>query len=831
MHADDSAMSNDVRLLLGDVSREHAKLTIDDQGYAFMEVLGANGLWHNDKLILPDSPPTPWPLSEGDVLRISKHTFSFSYAPKPKQQSSCSPLDTSAQTSSCEAPEELTEPSSSSTPSTANHKAAKQKETGTPTRKSARIQARASMPSLRHGWTPENNMRSVPLTQPTTTSVQHRLDLASPSVARRPQETVSVVDMSKKHSLTPSEEGYSALQDTACSIKARETDACTVPPSPAKQDMSQDMDMSNVAAASKEAPQDDAWDDVDENDEPVSMESVGLSRMETVLWESELISEPPSASTPSSAGPRYPMAKLRKSGGASPLVWSPSKSRKVSLRTATLLKRSAQLPILPIPETTRRAPTPSLRAEKEAERAPYSSGSQDMDMSSTVLAQDADTSSHDEESEVEQSYELQVQTDTLSEEAQVMPPDAVSTPRESPSAPQAVPRTFFTPQLEKAQNPAHRRLSLENTRPSAKVATPGLKHKSSWQWLKGMLSPGKRDSVQAPVANTSGESDTKLDEATSMEGATSQNDQDTKHAQVTDESDNDEFYDTDDEMAGKNEEETDVTSMQESSIPALSSPLVHPPAPTSSHEPQTPSHTRDTDISPTPDMHMLKHVFAEPKPAMSAESAMADFRHLVYKNERNAESASDISLRSPWAALEKEAQESRKTTQPVTDMGPVQNKQRLTGVNRPSPYMPMSTNRLGIQQRVQKDATQHVGTDVGAISERPVRSVSRKEPYVPVRRQLPPRNAVITSRIGSLSTTATRISAAAGGPSKENLQKGHAETSAGAPAHPGRTTTSIPVARPAGAKSSSTSLPHQYKRPTRAMDSRKNLRSLDKRAS
>ncbi|WFD21503.1 hypothetical protein MEQU1_000155 [Malassezia equina] len=693
-------MSNDVRLLLGDVSREHARLRIDDQGYAFMEVLGVNGLWHNDKLILPDSPPTPWPLSEGDVLRISQHTFSFSYAPKPKQQSSCAPLDTSTQASLCVAPEERTELSSSSppttmSPSTANHKAAKQKETGTPTRRSARIQARASMPSLRHGRTPEKNLRPVPLTQQTTTSVQHRLDLASPCVARRPQETVSVVDLSKNRSPTPSKEGYSALQDTACSMEAQETDACTVSPSPTKQDdMSQDMDMSNVAAASKEAPQDDAWDDVDENDEPASMESVGLKRMETVLWESELISEPPSASTPSSSWPRYPMAKLRKSGGASPLVWSPSKSRKVSLRTATLLKRSAQLPILPIPETTRRAPTLSLLAEKEAEPAPYSSGSQDMDISSTVLAQDADTSSNDEESEVEQSYELQVQTDKLSEEAQVMSPDAVSTPRDMPPAPKAVPRTFFTPQLEKAHNPAHRRLSLENTRPSAKVATPGLKHKSSWQWLKGMLSPGKRDTVQAPAANTSKESDTKLDEATSMEGVTSHNDQDTKHAQVTDESDNDEFYDTDDEMAGRNEEETDVITMRESSIPAMASPFVHPPALSSSHGPQTPSNCWDTDVSPTPDMHMLKHLFAEPKPAMSTESAMADFRHLVYKNERNAERTSDISLRSPWAALEKEAREdSRKTTQPVTDMSPVQNKQRLTGVKKPSPYMPMSTNR------------------------------------------------------------------------------------------------------------------------------------------
>ena len=53
---------------------------------------------------------------------------------------------------------------------------------------------------------------------------------------------------------------------------------------------------------------------------------------------------------------------------------------------------------------------------------------------------------------------------------------------------------------------------------------------------------------------------------------------------------------------------------------------------------------------PTPDLNVLKHMFAEPKPAGTAESALADFRHVIRQNEQRSETA-DVSVGDALTAL------------------------------------------------------------------------------------------------------------------------------------------------------------------------------------
>ncbi|WFD25193.1 hypothetical protein MNAN1_000159 [Malassezia nana] len=643
-------------------------------------------------------------------------------------------------------------------------------------RRSARLRARASMPSLQRAWTPEKDRRPEPLTQQTA-SVQHRLDLASPSapnlVRSQPEKPVSAVQDTHTDTSSPAQLADDTLNEPSslCTTVAQEDDT------------SQEMDLSVIPdpSPSEEAAQDGPWEDIDGPAKPSSTEPVGPNTT-----------------------PRYPS----KNGTASPRMWSSTKSRKVSLRTATLLKRSAQLPILPIP-ATRRSPAQSWLADSE-ERAPTSSGSQDMDMSCTVSTPAWDDES-DDESEVEQS--LLGQDDTAKDKA-------MSTPQDQDPAPRNLSQTFLTPQVEKPQNPAHRRLSFE----PAKLTTPRLKHKNSWQWLKGMFSPSSRDSTTSEPAASTVEPESEARETMPCIDT----------ARVSEE---DEFFDTDEEVMDTTDRGEETLSVQELGVPGPhTSPDVgqEPAAP---HLSCTPSPIRSPD-APTPDMKILKHLFAEPKPAMSAELAMSDFRHLIYKDERHATMAPDVSLGSPCVALEKEPKDVHQpenrlpASKPDKDTPSAQDKQ-LPAVDKPSPYMPAPLHRMGAQQRIPNKATsQPKGPEGRTVAERALRSVPNKEPYVPIRRQLPPRNAVKTSRFGSLSSMPTR-SAAAASDAKENLRKTEAEGSLSRPARSERTTTTsyIPMARPAGTKTSSTTLAQQYRRPTRAMESRTNLRTHETRGA
>lgn len=628
------------------------------------------------------------------------------------------------------------------------------------------------MPSLQRAWTPEKDLRPKPLTQQTA-SVQHRLDLASPCapnlVHSQREKPVSTAQDTHTDTCSPAQLADDTLneQSSLCATVAQQDDT------------SQEMDLSVIPdpSSSEEATQDGPWEDIDGPAKPNSPEAVGPNTI-----------------------PRYPS----KNGTASPLMWSSSKSRKVSLRTATLLKRSAQLPILPIP-ATRRSPTQSWLADSE-ERGPASSGSQDMDMSCTVSTQKWDDES--DELEVEQS--LVWQDDTAEHKA-------LSTPQDQGPKTRALSQTFLTPQAERPQNPAQRRLSFE----PAKVSTPRLKHRTSWQWLKGIFSPSARDSTTSEPAASTVEPESEARETMPCTDAAR-------------ESEEDEFFDTDEEAVDTTDGGVVTLSAQELGVPGPRTSVDVGPEPAARHLSYTPSPSRPAD-APTPDMQILKHMFAEPKPAMSAELAMSDFRHLIHKDERHVTMAPDVSLGSPYAALEKEPKDEppenrMASSKPDKDMPSAQDNQ-LPMVDKPSPYMPAPLHRMGAQQRIpNKAASQPIGPEGRAVAERALRSVPNKEPYVPIRRQLPSRNAVKTSRFGSLSTMPTR-SAAAASDAKENLQKGEAEGSLAQPARSERTSTTsfIPMARPAGTKTSSTTLAQQYRRPTRAMGSRTNLRSHDTR--
>lgn len=201
---------------------------------------------------------------------------------------------------------------------------------------------------------------------------------------------------------------------------------------------------------------------------------------------------------------------------------------------------------------------------------------------------------------------------------------------------------------------------------------PTLRRQPSWQWLKNLFSPSRKAAQES----------TKEQEPVPLGS---------EHAssEVPEQDEQESFFDASGDM--------DMTSVHHVTTPKVN----------------------EKNLAPTPDMHVLKHVFAEPKQAVSAEATMHHFRHMM--SEPKQTSAMDLSMSSAWTAMEEQVRDV-----PQEASVPAQTLQVLTP----------ETDQL----------TKHRAT----------RTVPKKEPYVPVRRQLPPRNAVKMSRIGSLSTSTTR---------------------------------------------------------------------------
>ena len=66
------ALTNDVRLLLEDVSRQHCTIEFYEENDAVLHVLGSNGVWHNDVHMKPNSTNGKRiHLANGDKVKIS----------------------------------------------------------------------------------------------------------------------------------------------------------------------------------------------------------------------------------------------------------------------------------------------------------------------------------------------------------------------------------------------------------------------------------------------------------------------------------------------------------------------------------------------------------------------------------------------------------------------------------------------------------------------------------------------------------------------------------------------------------------------------------------
>ena len=654
------ALTNDVRLLLEDVSRQHCTIEFCEENDAVLHVLGSNGVWHNDVHMKPNtSDGKRIHLANGDKVKISAHTLLFSYIQRqPKPLMTKGPARSEA---------------------TAGLAALAKLPPTTPRRQSARLRARASMPSLPTAWTPQLAKRPIPLVQQahisqmsTTPDAQIAQGLRAYSAANKSSETEPGTPKATKHKSSPAKpnsinaststqvshatqrspsyniskqevldteipEGPSqlvvpsrdsenndssdsrgiasvqsslmarstsdpdeapqknanadAMNETSSessdktmaldslneSVKNRSTEQVhsqltTRPAFPVKSQKANDsMETDDMSHASGQAcpscwnqpstsdetdfsapvpapselpgqdimtsiskptsnnqvqlstdthvpsettsplPMQDASDQHTPNPEHKNLEpsqpiAMPFERLESdltlcfdALEEAQQDAQPPASSTPLTTS-RYPQSSSLTSRSAMPITWSPEKTRKVSLRTATLLKRSSQYPIVPLSPASANVPTSPSTPPKSTPSIQYptSTGSKDMDLSLRHTSEMMMTSSDEEdEAEVESSFELQIAPKS---------PEAISLQR-----PNTAP--FLTPQARRMEKPAvTRRLSCADPT-SPRRPVPALKHRSSWVWLKDLLSPSKKaqqpiDKPELKQENESGETST-----------------------------------------------------------------------------------------------------------------------------------------------------------------------------------------------------------------------------------------------------------------------------------------------------------------------------------
>ena len=807
--------------MLEDVSRLHCSIVFDKENHATLHIYGANGVWHNHSLLKPQDRNTCVSLADGDQLKISKHLLRFAYgtpyeekeegmvsqaediqdttcvpgednvpspsssylendvtptptqdeaeqdpelpactAPLGEQLGNLSVSQTSATTDSHEGhgtaqtnliPEKTyNEPAPSATSTPRRARRASHLTTTIPRRQSARLKARASLPSMRSAWTPEHAKRPVLVSQ--------HVD-----IPEKDTTSISTVDGTQNLSASlPQEESM-----TSSSIAVQESDKARDPTleDMDQKSMSMEMDGGNTLTPSIDG----------------STETLCLNTAEESLVDAELQAVPSLPSSPFSPrnssvlSPRVPHSRpLSGMMMSTPLVWSPSKSRKVSLRTATLLKRSAQYPILPMDVPRDRQSSASMLDSSPHTQA--SMGSKDMDLnSSSYLAydeSDAPSSDDEEEAEVEKSLELSTEVGTT------------PSPKPKPLGPH-----FLTPQADKPTKVETRRLSdIQATKENDK-RTPMPCHRSSWQWLRNMLSPS---SLSAESEAESKAEDMEAREYPSMmdtsdvvpEGENTRDDEETDKTPKVAEPE---------EVA----EEVAEEPVSNTSIEAGRSTLAVECLQEKKPEP------------PTPDMRVLKHMFSEPRPVAGVDTALSDFRHLVYAQERTMAPLPDLSLAQAWTTLEVDKPPSTlvsaetETVQsdqapPVIEDADAPNDTRISAAPTlaPAPTQPnverRRSSRLSEPRRrsiisltsapldstssqsahlqdlnpvrapltnlksVTNVAASASNVDSDMALRRSTRIVTKKEPYVPVRRQIVPRNNMKLPRIGTLPSNMTR---------------------------------------------------------------------------
>ena len=741
------ALTNDVRLLLEDVSRKHCTIQFDSENRAVLHVMGSGGVWHNDVHVRPSANDTQIKLNDGDKLQISKHTLTFSYV----TAAPASPRKRKPQMAAPESP-------------------------ATPRRQSARIKARASMPCFRTAWTPERAMRPIPLTQQTapTEPAQSNSNIVAVEQPKTPQApTMILADLNvwQRTSLEtnvpethkdvhPGPE--SDLQnDTAMVNETANTSQRGDCPERDQTEPEATGSEASVQQVSESGPIDlKSTDPNSVEPEPVDPKPADPVAIQSNLFELAQVKQEPldphpfdpesTESHPNSPGPieSHPAdpqpLKLNANDAQSIHIdsteFEAAEPERLGFDHAELEPKLDQhlesQPIVPgeaqgfyeaLDDHVSQAYTKESSAE-EKENEPH-------DTSDLTLCLD-----ELEEQEVvdanrllsaampttprfppttplrwspAKSRKVSLRTATLLKRsaqlpivplvdreppcAQTPPPSinshiptstdskdmelsAISSDEEdeeevdsslelqcasSPLPPRPL-HSFMTPQTKRQEKPMLRRMSC------SEMDQPTLRRQPSWQWLKNLFSPSRKAAQES----------TKEQEPVPLGS---------EHAstEVREQDEQESFFDASGDM--------DMTSM---------------------HHVTTPK-ANEKNLAPTPDMHVLKHVFAEPKQAVSPEATMHHFRHMM--SEPKQTSAMDLSMSSAWTAMEEQVRDV-----PQEASVPAQPLQVLTP----------ETDQL----------TKHRAT----------RTVPKKEPYVPVRRQLPPRNAVKMSRIGSLSTSTTR---------------------------------------------------------------------------
>lgn len=768
------ALTNDVRLLLEDVSRKHCKIQFDSENRAVLHVMGSGGVWHNDVHVRPSANDTQIKLNDGDKLQISKHTLTFSYV----TAAPASPRKRKPQMAAPESP-------------------------ATPRRQSARIKARASMPCFRTAWTPERAMRPIPLTQQTapTEPAQSNSNVVAVEQPKTPQApTMILADLNvwQRTSLETNvpethkdvhpgpesdlQNDTAMVNETAntsqrgdCPERDQTEPEATDPqvsesgpvdlkfmdPNPLEPEPEATGSEASVQQVSESGPIDlKSTDPNSVEPEPVDPKPADPVAIQSNLFELAQVKQEPldphpvdpesTESHPNSPGPieSHPAdpqpIKLNANDAQSIHIdsteFEAAEPERLGFDHAELEPKLDQhlesQPIVPgeaqgfyeaLDDHVSQADTKESSAEEK--------GNEPHDTSDLTLCLD-----ELEEQEVvdanrllsaampttprfppttplrwspAKSRKVSLRTATLLKRSAQLPivplvdmePQCAQTPPPSVNSriptstdskdmelsamssdeedeeevdsslelqcassplPQRPLHSFMTPQTKRQEKPMLRRMSC------SEMDQPTLRRQPSWQWLKNLFSPSRKAAQES----------TKEQEPVPLGS---------EHAssEVPEQDEQESFFDASGDM--------DMTSV---------------------HHVTTPK-TNEKNLAPTPDMHVLKHVFAEPKQAVSAEATMHHFRHMM--SEPKQTSAMDLSMSSAWTAMEKQVRDV-----PQEASVPAQTLQVLTP----------ETDQL----------TKHRAT----------RTVPKKEPYVPVRRQLPPRNAVKMSRIGSLSTSTTR---------------------------------------------------------------------------
>ena len=741
------ALTNDVRLLLEDVSRKHCTIQFDSENRAVLHVMGSGGVWHNNVHVKPHANDTQIKLKDGDKLQISKHTLTFSYV----TAAPASPRKRQPQKAAPESP-------------------------ATPRRQSARIKARASMPCFRTAWTPERAMRPIPLTQQTapTEPAQSNSNIVAVEQPKTPQApTMILADLNvwQRTSLEtnvpethkdvhPGPE--SDLQnDTAMVNETANTSQRGDCPERDQTEPEATGSEASVQQVSESGPIDlKSTDPNSVEPEPVDPKPADPVAIQSNLFELAQVKQEPldphpfdpesTESHPNSPGPieSHPAdpqpLKLNANDAQSIHIdsteFEAAEPERLGFDHAELEPKLDQhlesQPIVPgeaqgfyeaLDDHVSQAYTKESSAE-EKENEPH-------DTSDLTLCLD-----ELEEQEVvdanrllsaampttprfppttplrwspAKSRKVSLRTATLLKRSAQLPivplvdmePQCAQTPPPSVNSriptstdskdmelsamssdeedeeevdsslelqcassplPQRPLHSFMTPQTKRQEKPMLRRMSC------SEMDQPTLRRQPSWQWLKNLFSPSRKAAQES----------TKEQEPVPLGS---------EHAssEVPEQDEQESFFDASGDM--------DMTSVHHVTTPKVN----------------------EKNLAPTPDMHVLKHVFAEPKQAVSAEATMHHFRHMM--SEPKQTSAMDLSMSSAWTAMEEQVRDV-----PQEASVPAQTLQVLTP----------ETDQL----------TKHRAT----------RTVPKKEPYVPVRRQLPPRNAVKMSRIGSLSTSTTR---------------------------------------------------------------------------